>query len=126
MDPRLITPEEIKEHDGSNGSFWAVIDGWVVDASVFLAVHPGGISKLLSTDRAATGATGKPFGFSFTHGREAHLPVTGRLFNECVDEYLRGPAQNEENKNENYGYLPVKEVNFPDLGTIVILGKLKE
>ena len=39
------------------GSFWAVIDGFVVDASEFVDKHPGGLRKLLSADSPAAGAT---------------------------------------------------------------------
>merc|ERR1711959_831635 len=60
--PRLIAPQEVREH-ANNTDFWAVIDGYVVDATAFVDSHPGGKSKLLSTDSAATGATGQPFGF---------------------------------------------------------------
>ena len=60
LNPRPITGAEVKQHDGrsGNGSFWAVIDGWVVDATDFVGTHPGGNAKLLSTDNADIGATG--------------------------------------------------------------------
>ena len=69
---RLISPAEVRQHSGRDGcDFWAVIDGFVVDASEFVDTHPGGLKKLLSTDSSETGATGKPFGFSFSRGKNA-------------------------------------------------------
>jgi hypothetical protein len=74
--PRLISPEEVRRHSGPDGQFWAVIDGFVVDASDFVDSHPGGLRKLLSANNAEAGATGDEFGFSFTRGRNAHFPVS--------------------------------------------------
>ena len=60
---RLFSSAEIKRNDGRDGrAFWAVVDGFVVDATAFVDSHPGGLRKLLSTDDANTGATGKAFG----------------------------------------------------------------
>ena len=84
--------------------------GWVVDASEFLTNHPGGLRKLLSTDKAKTGATGKPFGFSFSRGRNAHFPDTGKRFREGVERYLKSKKPTD--------------VLFPPHGKIVILGQL--
>ena len=50
-----------------------MIDGWVVDATAFVKLHPGGMMKILSIDEASVGATGKPFGFSFSRGPNSHL-----------------------------------------------------
>ena len=114
--PRLISPDEVHQHNGQEGSsFWAVIDGFVVDASDFLDSHPGGLRKLLSADEKATGATGEPFGFSFSRGRNAHFPDTGRQFQAGVKHYLSGAAGDE--------FLPPGEVEFPT-GKIIILGRL--
>ena len=81
-----------------------------MDASEFLTNHPGGLRKLLSTDKAKTGATGKPFGFSFSRGRNAHFPDTGKRFREGVERYLKSKKSTE--------------VLFPPHGKIIILGQL--
>ena len=108
---RLISPAEVRQHSGRDGcDFWAVIDGFVVDASEFVDTHPGGLKKLLSTDSSETGATGKPFGFSFSRGKNAHFPDTGKRFRAGVERYLSGGSP---------------EVAFPPLGKIVILGRLQ-
>ena len=75
------------------------------------------LRKLLSADSAATGATGRPFGFSFSKGRNAHFPETGRRFSEGVKRYLGGGGE---------GQLPAAEVSFPPYGDLVILGKLTQ
>ena len=108
--PRLISPAEVQQHNGRGSDFWAVVDSYVVDATEFLESHPGGLKKLLSTDVAATGATGKPFGFSFSRGRNAHFPETGKRFHDGVKRYLNGGSA---------------EVFFPGHGKIVILGRLQ-
>ena len=116
--PRLISAEEVRQHNGkSSSSFWAVIDGFVVDASAFVDTHPGGLKKLLSADEQSTGATGKPFGFSFSRGRNAHFPQTGMQFQEGVKRYLSGKSDDAE--------LPPSGVTFSSYGTITILGRLK-
>ncbi|KAK3268941.1 hypothetical protein CYMTET_22588 [Cymbomonas tetramitiformis] len=74
--PRPISADEVKQHSGADGPFWAVIDGFVVDATAFVKTHPGGLKKLLSTDTPQAGATGRDFGFSFSRGRNAHFPET--------------------------------------------------
>ena len=116
--PRLIPPDEVKQHSGRDSSFWAVIDGFVVDASEFVDAHPGGLRKLLSADNPATGATGRPFGFSFSRGQNAHFPDTGRRFREGVERYLRGGGDQPA--------LPPSEVAFPPYGKVVILGRLQD
>ena len=116
--PRLISADEVRQHNGKAGSsFWAVIDGFVVDASSFVDSHPGGLKKLLSADDASTGHTGKPFGFSFSRGRNAHFPQTGMQFQEGVKRYLSGKSDDAE--------LPPSGVTFSSYGTITILGRLK-
>ncbi|KAH8061857.1 hypothetical protein JL722_3814 [Aureococcus anophagefferens] len=71
---RLFSPAEIKRNDGRDGrAFWAVVDGFVVDATAFVDSHPGGLKKLLSTDDANTGATGKAFGFHSPKGAARRL-----------------------------------------------------
>ena len=117
--PRLISPDEVRQHDGrSSSKFWAVIDTYVVDASEFVDTHPGGLRKLLSADSAATGATGKPFGFSFSRGRNAHFPDTGKRFHEGVKQYLAGVS-------DGGAALPPADIVFPPYGKIVILGRLE-
>jgi hypothetical protein len=108
---RTIAPEQVRQHNGEGGSgFWAVIDGFVVDVSGFLGSHPGGLPKLMSADAASTGATGKEFGFSFSRGRNAHFPDTGRRFAAGVQRFLAGGSA---------------EVAFPPHGKLVILGRLQ-
>ena len=42
-----ITPEEVANHsDANDGGYWAVIEGYVVDLSEFLAHHPAGAKKI--------------------------------------------------------------------------------
>ena len=117
--PRPIAPEEVTKHNeqSDEGSYWAVVDGFVVEAGEFLDAHPGGLTKLLSSNAGAVGATGKPFGFSFSRGRNAHFPDTGRRFSEGVKRYMSGKSDGE--------FLPPAEVAFASFGKIVILGKLK-
>ena len=116
-EPRSISPAEVKQHNGQQGaSFWAVIDGFVVDASEFVDTHPGGLKKLLSTDAAGTGATGESFGFSFSRGRNAHFPETGKSFSDGVKKFLGGSADGP--------FLAPAEVQFGRHGTVVILGRL--
>ena len=117
--PRLISPEEVKQHSGKGESFWAVIDGFVVDCTEFVDTHPGGLRKLLSADDPATGATGRPFGFSFSRGRNAHFPDTGKRFREGAERYLCGGGSSDT------PFLPPTDVAFPPYGKIVILGRLK-
>mmetsp|Transcript_4986 Transcript_4986/g.7563 ORF Transcript_4986/g.7563 Transcript_4986/m.7563 type:complete len:154 (-) Transcript_4986:176-637(-) len=117
--PRLITPQEVKQHSGTSGSFWCVVDGFVVDATDFIDNHPGGMRKLLSSNNADVGATGKPYGFSFSRGRNAHFPDTGERFREGVERYLSNGTAGEAS-------LPSVEVVFPSYGKIVILGQLSD
>ncbi|KAH8055813.1 hypothetical protein JL721_10126 [Aureococcus anophagefferens] len=107
---RLFSPAEIKRNDGRDGrAFWAVVDGFVVDATAFVDSHPGGLRKLLSTDDANTGATGKAFGFSLSKGRNAHFPQTGQRFHDGVRAFLGGGSN---------------VVKFHGGGSVAILGKL--
>lgn len=115
--PRLIAPDDVKQHSGKGTGFWAVIDSFVVDCSEFVDTHPGGLRKLLSADSPATGATGQPFGFSFSRGRNAHFPETAKRFREGVKRYLSGGGGDTP-------FLPPTDVAFPPYGKIVILGKL--
>jgi len=118
-EPRPISVEELQEHNNSDGSFWAVIDGFVVDATDFLESHPGGLKKLLSTDSPGAGASGQPYGFSFSRGRNAHFPDTGKRFRKGVERYLGGAASGSDS------WLAPSDVAFPRYGRLVILGKLK-
>jgi hypothetical protein len=134
--PRPISPEDILEHNrqddddvgrpGGPPPFWAVVDGWVVDATEFVESHPGGLRKLMSTDMAEVGATGGTHGFSFSRGKNAHFPDTGRRFGEGVEEYLRGGATTTARGCDGDGdeYLPPGKVSFPPHGSILILGRL--
>ena len=79
-----------------------------MDASEFLTNHPGGLRKLLSTDKAKTGATGKPFGFSFSSGRNAHFPDTGKRFRD-------GGVDIRKAKNQPRScFLPTEKLLFLD------------
>ena len=116
--PRRISAEEVDQHNDAKEGFWAVVDGYVVDATAFLDAHPGGLKKLLSADSAAAGATGRRYGFSFSRGRNAHFGHTTRRFEEGVKKYLNGKAEGSH-------LVPV-EVYFPKPGRkLIILGKLK-
>ena len=122
--PRMITADEMKEHN-SDDSYWVVIEGWVVDATAFVAHHPGGYTKIHSANSAAAGATGKPYGFSFHEGYNSHNPPTMRRWDEGLKEYLEGTANSQGGMNDDNGCLPPYDLTFPDIGTIVIIGKFK-
>lgn len=135
--PRPITPEEIKQHNNAaksgqrnadgeekRSSFWAVVDGLVVDATEFLNTHPGSLKKLLSTDQPGTGATGERFGFSFSRGKNAHFPETGRRYQDGVKKFYRGSASGK--LVETDAFLPPCAVEYPGYGKLVILGRLKQ
>ena len=116
--PREYRMEEVGEHDGHEGrAFFAVVDGFVVDATAFLDSHPGGLRKLLSANSPDSGHTGRAFGFSFARGRNAHFPGTGRRFRDGVQRYLTGAAGAD-------GLLPPAAIKFESYGSIVILGRL--
>lgn len=118
--PRLISAEEVEQHSGgSSGEFWCVVDGFVVDATDFVDNHPGGMRKLLSTNRADAGADGRPFSFSFSRGRNAHFPDTGKRYREGVKRYLSCGTPGEAT-------LPPADVVFSSYGKITILGRLSE
>ena len=83
--PRTIAPDEVREHNGKSGSsFWAVVDGFVVDATAFIDTHPGGLRKLMSTDDAGIGAGPDAFSFSFSRGRN--------VLDQCQSPPLRHRA----------------------------------
>ena len=93
-------------------SFWCVVDGFVVDATATVDRRIPAGSQLMSTDDAGIGAGPDAFGFSFSRGRNAHFPDTGRRFADGVQRYLRdGHAT---------------KIKFPPHGTLVILGRLDE
>ncbi len=95
----LISAAAIQENNkkiaSKDKAYWAVVDGFVVDATDFLDTHPGGLQKLLQSNAASAGYTGNPFGFSFTRGKNAHFPETGRTFKEGVERYLRNRTDNQ-------------------------------
>jgi hypothetical protein len=134
--PRRITAEEIQEHNqgqtttmGVTQRFWAVIDGWVVDATEFLTTHPGGRRKLLSTNVASEGVTGQDFGFSLSRGKNAHSYETVRRFQNGVQQYLKGRISSGSSSimhpgNCSENLLPPGTVNLPPHGTLQILGRL--
>jgi hypothetical protein len=121
LKPRTISADEIGQHN-SKESFWAVIDGFVVDATDFVETHPGGLRKLLSADSAAAGASGQSFGFSFSRGRNAHFPRTAKLFKAGVQQFLRGGGSDA---SDDRGHLPPVAVEFAPYGRVVVLGCLK-
>ena len=117
--PRPISPAELEENDGQDGHrFWCVIDGFVCDATAFADSHPGGLRKLMSANTSEAGATGRPFGFSFSRGPNAHFPKTGQRFAEACEQYLNGISRQP--------HLPPVEVEFPPFGKITILGRLSQ
>lgn len=127
---RYFTPEEVERHNaeharGDDGgssdvaaSYWAVVDGFVVDAVDFLrgGKHPGGRKKVLATNDADTGDVGRPYAFSFSRGRNAHFPETARAFRDGVARFLEGGSA---------------EIAFPSSsgkkegGKLVVLGRLR-
>jgi hypothetical protein len=118
----VFSAEEIEQHNtGSDGSFWAVVDGFVVDATEFVTSHPGGLRKLMSANTPGAGFTGGPFGFSFTRGSNSHFPATGRRFRDGVERFLGGGGGGGGGPD---GCLPSENVEFPSYGKIVILGRL--
>ena len=132
LEARLISPAEIKQHNRKGkGTFWAVVDGFVVDATEFLESHPGGLPKLRSANAAGVGATGEPFGFSFTRGRNSHFPDTGRRFQDGVARFLSGGSVTGSagsvtgSAGAGELHLPPVDVQFPSHGKIVIIGRLQ-
>ena len=120
---RWFSQEEVSRHNQechNSGdditSFWACIDGFVVEAIDFLEKHPGGKRKVLATNDPSTGDTGHPFAFSFSRGRNAHFPETAKIFKEGIEKFLSGEST---------------EIVFPGTyrkqpgGKLVVLGKLK-
>ena len=122
---RLISAGEIEQNnEGAGGaSFWAVVDGFVCDVSQFLDTHPGGLRKLLSTN---TGATDKPYGFSFSRGRNAHFPNTGKAFRDGVETFLRGDSQKEAANHKEGSFLPPVTVELLPHGQLFILGRFAQ
>ena len=116
--PRRIRTDELAEHN-THEAFWAVVDGFVVDASAFVDSHPGGLRKLLSSNDAGTGHTGRAYGFSFSRGRNAHFPKTGQTFRKGVERYLSGGDGGD-------GFLAPVEVKFGQHGSISILGRFQQ
>ena len=115
---REITAQAIELHNANeDGTFWAVVDGFVVDATEFVSSHPGGLRKLMSANTKGAGFTGREFGFSFTRGPNAHFPATGQRFRDGVQRYLGGSGDPDS-------CLPPEIVAFPPHGQIRILGRL--
>ena len=126
---RLFSPDEVEEHNNNsnssnnsnnnsnNRSFWACIDGFVVDATDFVRKHPGGKKKLLATNDATTGDRGIPYDFSFSRGKNAHFPATAKIFKDGIQRFLNGGSP---------------EICFPAVykgedkgGTLIVLGRLQ-
>lgn len=120
---RWFSQEEVNRHnrESINGdktsSFWACIDGFVVEAIDFLDKHPGGKRKILITNDPSTGDTGHPFAFSFSRGRNAHFPGTARTFKEGIEKFLDGESTDIVFPGEYR-----KQIG----GKLVVLGKLKK
>ncbi len=114
--PQEFSADEVQAHC-QDGLFWAVLDGFVVDASDLIEHHPGGIKKILSANAPHAGATGQASGFSFSRGRNAHFPRTAQRFRDGVQRYLTG-------KSTKQTFLPPVEVAFEPYGKLVILGRI--
>ena len=109
----VLTKDQVRENDGrEQRPMWAVIDGYVVECTEYAKLHPGGIRKIRETDEKQTGWTGEEFGFSFTRGKNAHYPKTGRVFQEGIRKFeeLQSPVEVDFGKDGG--------------GAITILGKL--
>ena len=120
---RWFSQEEVNEHNveisnegDAMSSYWACIDGFVVESIDFLQKHPGGKKKLLQTNDPSTGDTSRPFAFSFSRGRNAHFPETAKIFHDGIARFLKGEST---------------EIIFPatfkkqEGGKLVVLGRLK-
>ena len=114
--PRSISKQEVLTNNGQDGQpLWAVIDGYVVDATkMLLTGHPGGKQKILSVNDPSAGWTGKAFGFSLARGANAHFSQTARKFRDGVGEF------------ENGGKKDVVTIDYGPNGSIVIIGVLVE
>ena len=138
---RYFSPEEVEQHNkkycncnnnkeeddsdqvdslssSTSFSYWAVIDGFVVDSTDYINKHPGGKKKLLMTNDPTTGSTGKPYTFSFSKGRNAHFPETARIFRDAVQQFL------EDGNASGEVVFPRTYKNQPN-GKLIILGRLK-
>ena len=128
--PRLFTAEEIETHNetGEGASFWAVVDGFVCDASQFLTSHPGKLRKLLSANNKGAGATGAAYGFSFSRGRNSHFPGTSATFRDGVASFLSGSpeADGAAGTSGAGSFLSQYAVDFAPHGKLVLLGRLRE
>jgi hypothetical protein len=113
-EPRSFSPAEVQLHNHED-DMWAVIDGFVVDASGFASQHPGGTQKLLSANYPETGATGRNFGFSFSKGRNGHFPHTGATFEQACTNFL-------SQKGCEGGVLAPHTFEFREGGSVTILG----
>ena len=112
--PRSISKQEVLTNDGQDGQpLWAVVDGYVVDATkMLLTGHPGGKQKILSVNDPSAGCTGKAFGFSLARGANAHFSQTARKFRGGVGEF------------EDGGKKDVVTIDYGPNGSIVIIGVL--
>lgn len=124
---RIFSSEEIESHNRSeqssptSSSFWACIDGFVVDASDFLQKHPGGKKKILQTNDPNTGyKRGVPFSFSFSKGRNAHFPDTARIFQDGVKKFLESNGDSDRNEI----VFPSEYRNGAGGGKLILLGRL--
>jgi len=117
---RKFDVSEIRERNKGKGDDYvlAVIDNYVVEVKDF--DHPGGLKKLLETNDAGAGATGREFGFSFSRGKNQHFPRTGATFEAACDDFLAGTVAED-------GFLRPCTVDFGQGGgSIQILGVLKK
>ena len=56
--PDAITREEVERHDGAeNGGYWVIIEGYVLDLTSFLEVHPAGAAKIVARRRKSVDIT---------------------------------------------------------------------
>ncbi|GMH82322.1 hypothetical protein TrVE_jg11846 [Triparma verrucosa] len=117
---RIFTPSDIEKYNKAySEGFYAVIEGFVVDAMGMVNSHPGGLKKLMQTNLKGVGYTGKDFGFSFSKGRNAHFPGTGKRWKQKVKEFLTGE------KGEDGKLKSLQCVFDGEGGSVIILGKLQ-
>ena len=86
--PRVITGDEVRQHNGRGGeNFWAVVDGYVVDATDMVNSHPGGLKKLLTTDAPGVGAWAKPSASALRAAGTRTSPRPARAFTRACSVF---------------------------------------
>lgn len=77
-----ISRAEVAHHQ-SPTDLWVVVDNWVLNATDFVAHHPGGTSKILG---ARLGGN-----FSFSRGKNAHFAATAAVFSQACARFGAQP-----------------------------------